>query len=788
MRRICLNAARVLICALLIMTYQAVAQTATTNVADDGEPYGGVNILHLAVTPGTLPPANSGGACPAGPPVSPCVLTGQYSRYRTSVNPNESTLANIPSTSASSFGLTSFYQLPSHTLPTDPNTGSQYTYEPVVAQPLYITDVPISGVNKNILLVASLAGYVYGFDTSSGSQVWTAINLPFADCPPSGAPFNDKYSYNPGAVNLQYYGAVATPVIDVYSAVTTVPVAFVTSACVYSSGPKTIQWNLDAINLETGAEIGHAVIDPTGLNPSYQLSRPSLLLTHPTSSSTDVYVAFGGGAGELKADAPCPSGFSTCAYSGWMILYSVTYNSSSSVTFSQAGAFSNSGQTNTSVFPSVYTGLNSSDPPLGPSGTASGSNDSGDNWAVSQGGIWMSSGGPSSTASAKVYAASGNGPLACTPSTATQCTNLGNMVYWGESAIQFPAANASNPATPTDFFSPYVQRYTNNSYGDSMPASTQTQELSRLDLDFGATAVVLISPEAGAAPYFAITADKSGYMYVTPAEPNGTGVPVMMGEFQQNDAGLTTLTSTNALTTEVSFQASQLPQAPNRGNPVCPLNDVTNWTNTGNCDEIHEIAALGRLAYVWPMNEGLEAFQGTLTETGSGSTATYNYTYVQPGQTVPTPVFNPCPLPLGSDPPAGCTGTYPNFPNVGTALGGTMAIAYTDVTSPTASLWAIVPEPNEARWGLLYGYSLNTTTGGLTYWWDSHGSSMTNCTGHPTVGGWLATSFTEPTVANGVAYVPAACVVTSGGPYTGCEKVPSTNIASGVLAFSACPE
>lgn len=117
-----------------------------------------------------------------------------------------------------------------------------------------------------------------------------------------------------------------------------------------------------------------------------------------------------------------------------------------------------------------------------------------------------------------------------------------------------------------------------------------------------------------------------------------------------------------------------------------------------------------------------------------------------------------------------------------------MAIAYTDVTSPTASLWAIVPEPNEARWGLLYGYSLNTTTGGLTYWWDSHGSSMTNCTGHPTVGGWLATSFTEPTVANGVAYVPAACVVTSGGPYTGCEKVPSTNIASGVLAFGACPE
>jgi hypothetical protein len=217
--------------------------------------------------------------------------------------------------------------------------------------------------------------------------------------------------------------------------------------------------------------------------------------------------------------------------------------------------------------------------------------------------------------------------------------------------------------------------------------------------------------------------------------------------------------------------------------------NVSSWTNTGNCDEIHEIAALGKLAYVWPMNEGIEAFQGTLTKTGSGSTATYNYTYVQSGQMVPTPVFNPCPLPLGSDPPAGCTGTYPNFPNAGTALGGTIGIAYTDVTSPTASLWAIVPQASEGRWGLLYGYSANTTTGGLTYWWDSH-NSMTNCSPHPSATGWITTSFTEPTVANGAAYVPAVCVVGSGGPYIGCEAAieASAPVASGVLVFSSCPE
>ena len=72
-------------------------------------PYGGVAITPGAVAigsaiPGALPPSG-GGTCPSG---DPCVLTGQYSRYGTSANPNETTLAGFNSIRASPFGLANF--------------------------------------------------------------------------------------------------------------------------------------------------------------------------------------------------------------------------------------------------------------------------------------------------------------------------------------------------------------------------------------------------------------------------------------------------------------------------------------------------------------------------------------------------------------------------------------------------------------------------------------------------------------------------------------------------------
>jgi hypothetical protein len=39
-------------------------------------------------------------------------------------------------------------------------------------------------------------------------------------------------------------------------------------------------------------------------------------------------------------------------------------------------------------------------------------------------------------------------------------------------------------------------------------------------------------------------------------------------------------------------------------------------------------------------------------------------------------------------------------------------------------------------------------------------SGLNNCNQSSKADGWLATAFTEPTLANGAAYVPSACVVT----------------------------
>ena len=249
---------------------------------------------------GRVSPNNSGGACPTG---DPCVLTGQYSRYRTSVNAYESTLAGFTGSQASSFGLVDFYKLPNNTLPIISGS-THYTFEPVVAQPLYITDVSVGGTSIDLLLVASLDDWLYAFNTSTGAEAWSApLNLATADCGSSGAPFDNNIGHNPGGANLVYYGIVATPVIDIYTNTAPVPTAFVVAACVGPSNPSHIQWNLDAINLETGAEIGNVVIQSTGFNPSYQVSRASLLLTHPTTSTTDIYIAFGTGSGEVKAAA-----------------------------------------------------------------------------------------------------------------------------------------------------------------------------------------------------------------------------------------------------------------------------------------------------------------------------------------------------------------------------------------------------------------------------------------------------------------------------------------------------
>jgi hypothetical protein len=755
---------------------------------NDGSPYGGVDGIPSALM---LGPLTGNPVCGTRTSPDPCVLTGQYDRYRTSANVHEPTLANFNSTSAASFGLKQFYQLPSNVLP------SNYLFEPVIAQPLYITNVPPN--NTNLLLVASLADYVYAFDTSSTAQtvapLWS-VNLATTatggnHCTSTGVPFTNQHG-NPGGAHLLYYGIVSTPVIDASPnppiATPNHPVAYVVSACATlpTSNPS---WFLDAIDLVTGTSVSTVPIQDSNFNGAYQLSRASLLMTHPANGGNYVYVAFG--AGGLEVGAEYGSGR---RYSGVLFGYSIGYSANpETVTFTQMSpTFYTSGNASppADVFPSpVFTAFGPGYTGGGPGGrpncTIGGTQNNcspGTNWGVNGGGLWGSSRQPSSDGAGNVYVAAGNGPFACTlPGSPQQCTVAANVRYWGESAMAFPAPTTGAPLTlssPADFFAPFQQRYacppgspSCTAYllpttTDPAPAANQTGELSRLDLDFGVCGIVGMAHTGGVYPFF-MTCDKSGLLY--PLPPPSTVAPgSTLGEFQGGDVGLTGGT----YTTQAPFPLTRLPSG------SCPTIDANGAIGGSPCDEVHELAWFNDLLAVWPSAESVEIFQGTLNTNGTG------YTFGS------TPAFDPCVASSQNS----CNGTLaaPPFPPSSSAsAGAAMAFAADNsVNPPPATLWAIVPRANSAgagEWGELYAYGVTFQNGSnpasLSYLWDS--VSQQHCSNPPATG-WFATSFTEPTVATGAAYVPTTCVTTSTTSYNACVNVPQGSVSSGVLRFAAC--
>jgi hypothetical protein len=449
--------------------------------ADDGSPYGGVSLS------GPAAPSGATGVCETNGQPDPCVLTGQDSRYRTSTNVNESNLAGKTSSNlGNNFGLAYFYKF-------DAPRFIPYGYEPASAQPLYISNVPYGTGTYNMLIAATLKDYVYAFDTSvnPGTELWNTDLIASGHCGSLGTPFANNQMGNPGGSNLPYYGAVATPVID--TAVSGHPILHVVSACVPSGSPKEIMWFLDAIDLTTSSIIGttqltDAAVITTKTDPRYQqggqsifnspyeLSRASLLITHPSTgpvTGTYIYIGFGAGGGEVQGEDG-----DTYAYSGVLMAYFVQYSSCSSTCVatytplpapasSYSGNFYSECQNylingtcpTTGIFPStVYTafsngGYGTQGSGGGPASWSSGgctqppqsTCSPGANW-INGAGIWGSSAAVSSAASGNVYAVTGNGAFACTTS-GNECTSAASVNYFGESAIQFPAGIYPNIAS-----------------------------------------------------------------------------------------------------------------------------------------------------------------------------------------------------------------------------------------------------------------------------------------------------------------------------------------------------
>src|ERR1035441_4621149 len=302
------------------------------------------------------------------------VLTGQYNRFRTSANLNETTLA--PSNvSASSFGLL-------FTQPVDAN---------IFAQPLYVPGLTINGALHNVTFVATLNNSVYAFDADTSQPALWRASL--------GAPVRF------GAPSQPTIGILSTPVIDIGS-----ETLFVVT---FTSERGAPVYRLHALNLPTGAEITNIVVqgavagtgDDSQSTPCVswnggavpppcipfkageELQRPALL---EDTTATTIYLAFGTLSGQ-EATKP---------YHGWLIGYLFTGSAfTQSMIFTSTANATQSGQACSSTIPPT-------------------------NQCGHGGGIWMSGRGPALD-STGIYVVTGNGGYGG--------EGTGN---WGESALR----------------------------------------------------------------------------------------------------------------------------------------------------------------------------------------------------------------------------------------------------------------------------------------------------------------------------------------------------------------
>jgi hypothetical protein len=102
----------------------------------------------------------------------------------------------------------------------------------------------------------------------------------------------------------------------------------------------------------------------------------------------------------------------------------------------------------------------------------------------SEGGIWMSSAGPSFDSAGNIYLNSGNGDFDAAASN------------YSSSALKLTPGTSPN-LTVADYFSPYDQEY-----------------LSTVDADFGVTNPVLLPDQPGAIPHLLVAADKNSIVYL----------------------------------------------------------------------------------------------------------------------------------------------------------------------------------------------------------------------------------------------------------------------------------
>jgi hypothetical protein len=181
----------------------------------------------------------------------------------------------------------------------------------VMAQPLYVPQVNIGGVNHNVMYVATMADSVYAIDADTGAQLWwtnftnPAEGIYTAQVATHTMPCGAGQGYD-------QEGIVGTPVIDT----TSNPMTMYLDAKTVVNG--TVQHHLHALDITTGIDtqtpvlIAATSVSTSSLyNPErttvfdglHQMNRPGLLLLNGV-----IYLAFGSNS--------CNDG-----NSGWLLSY-----------------------------------------------------------------------------------------------------------------------------------------------------------------------------------------------------------------------------------------------------------------------------------------------------------------------------------------------------------------------------------------------------------------------------------------------------------------------------------
>jgi hypothetical protein len=304
------------------------------------------------------------------------VATFKNDVARTGQNLSESTLtlANVNSTS---FGLL-------HIVMVDGK---------VDAQPLYLSQVPISGAAHNVAFVATEHGSVYAVDADAGTPIWQVSVLANGETP------SDTHSCTQVTPEI---GITSTPVID--RAAGPHGVLYVVGMSIDKSS--NYHQRLHALDITTGAELlsGPAEITATAPNragittfaPGQYEERAALLL-----ANGQIYTTW-------------TSHCDVAPYSGWIIAYNQT-------TLAQTAVLNVGPNSGASVPNGTPFNMN------GPS-------------------IWMSGAGPGADAQGNIYLLTSNGLFEPT----LDANGFPNMGDYGNSFLKL--ASAASSLKVADYF------------------------------------------------------------------------------------------------------------------------------------------------------------------------------------------------------------------------------------------------------------------------------------------------------------------------------------------------